>query len=99
MDDYQRVRLPDVQPRTKFAYEKDAQGRITLTRMEPAHARTANVRFLKRNGRTFAVTDRPISLQAIKEASADSERHGYRLATLDAGIDHRATELIQPKKA
>lgn len=31
VDDYQRVRLPDVAPRTKFAYEKDAHGRITLT--------------------------------------------------------------------
>lgn len=71
VDDYQRVRLPDVEPRTKFAYEKDAQGRITLTKIEPAHARPAKVRFMKRNGRTVAVTDRPISLQAIKEALAD----------------------------
>ncbi len=71
VDDYQRVRLPDVQPRTKFAYEKDAQGRITLTKIEPAHALPAKVRFMKRNGRTVAVTDRPISLQAIKQALAD----------------------------
>jgi hypothetical protein len=71
VDDYQRVRLPDVQPRTKFAYEKDGQGRITLTKIVPTHPLPAKVRFMKRNGRTVAVTDRPISLQAIKEALAD----------------------------
>ncbi len=30
VDDYQRVRLPDEKPRSKFAYEKDGNGRITL---------------------------------------------------------------------
>ena len=70
VDDYQRVRLPDVEPRTKFAYEKDDCGRITLTKLEPAQALPAKVRFVKRNGRTVAVTDRPISLQAIKETLA-----------------------------
>jgi len=71
VDDYQRVRLPDVEPRSKFAYEKDAQGRITLTKLEPAQNRAANVRFVKRNGRTVAVTDRSISLRAIQEALAE----------------------------
>ena len=71
VDDYQRVRLPDVAPRTKFAYEKDAHGRIMLTKLEPARERPAKVRFEKRNGRTVGVTDRPISLQAIKEALAE----------------------------
>ena len=71
VDDYQRVRLPDVKPRTKFAYERDAHGRITLTQLEPAHARPATVRFVKRNGRTVGITDRPISLQAIKEVLAE----------------------------
>jgi hypothetical protein len=68
VDDYQRVRLPDVEPRTKFAYERDPQGRITLTKLEPPQDRTAKVRFVKRNGRTVGVTDRPISLRTIKEA-------------------------------
>jgi len=68
VDDYQRVRLPDVEPRTKFAYAKDAEGRITLTKLEPAQARQAKVRFEKRNGRTVAITDQRISLEAIKEA-------------------------------
>jgi hypothetical protein len=71
VDDYQRVRLPDVAPRTKFAYEKDADGRITLTKLEPALRRPAKVRFVKRNGRTVAVTDQAISLEAIKEALAE----------------------------
>jgi len=68
VDDYQRVRLPDVAPRTKFAYEKDAQGCITLTKLEPAQGHAAKVRFEKRRGRTVAVTDQPISLAAIKQA-------------------------------
>lgn len=71
VDDYQRVRLPDVEPRTKFAYEKDARGRITLTKLEPAQVRPAKVRFEKRNGRTVGLTDRPIFLQAIKEALSE----------------------------
>jgi hypothetical protein len=71
VDDYQRLRLPDVEPRSKFVYEKDAQGRITLTKLEPAKARPAKVRFEKRNGRTVAVTDRPISLQAIKDVLSE----------------------------
>ena len=71
VDDYQRIRLPDVEPRTKFAYAKDAHGRITLTKLEPVPSRPAKVRFVKRNGRTVGVTDRPISLQAIKEALAE----------------------------
>jgi hypothetical protein len=70
VDDYQRVRLPDVEPRSKFSYEKDGHGRITLIKLEPA-LRPAKVRFEKRNGRTVGVTDRPISLQAIEEALAE----------------------------
>jgi hypothetical protein len=70
VDDYQRVRLPDVEPRTKFAYDKDAQGRITLNKLEPAVG-PAKVRFKKRNGRTVGVTDRPINLHAVKEALAE----------------------------
>ena len=66
VDDYQRVRLPA--PRTKFAYEKDARGRITLTKLEPVKTRTAKVRFEKRNGRTVGITDQQISLQTIEEA-------------------------------
>ena len=31
VDDYNRVRLPDVKPRQKFAYENQGGGRIILT--------------------------------------------------------------------
>ena len=30
VDDYQRVRLPDAKPRSKFAYESQADGTIRL---------------------------------------------------------------------
>ena len=71
VDDYQRVRLPGVEPRTKFACEQDSHGRITLTKLEQPQDRPAKVRFHRRNGRTVAITDRPISLRAIKEALAE----------------------------
>ncbi len=71
VDDYHRVKLPGVEPRTKFAYERDAHGRITLTKLEPVQERPARVRFAKRNGRTVGITDRPISLRAIKRALAE----------------------------
>ncbi len=71
VDDYQRVRLPDVEPRTKFAYERDAHGRITLTKLEPAQGRPAKVRFLKKGGYTVATTDQPITMEAIKETLAE----------------------------
>lgn len=34
VDDYQRIRLPDVKPRTKFAYEKLGDGTHTLTEVK-----------------------------------------------------------------
>mgnify|MGYP000855229617 CR=1 FL=1 len=71
VDDRQRVRLPDVEPGAKFAYAKDALGRITLTQLEPTPSRPATVRFQNRNGRTVGFTDRPISLQAIEQALAE----------------------------
>ena len=67
VDDCQRIRLPDVAPRTKFAYERDANGRITLTQLETAQRLAVNVQLEQRNGRTVGITDQPISLQAIKE--------------------------------
>ena len=71
VDDYQRIRLPDVAPRTKFAYESDGHGRLTLTKLEPAQPCLAKVRFEKRNGRTVGITDQPISIEVIKQALAE----------------------------
>lgn len=34
VDDYQRVRLPNAKPRTKFAYEDRGDGTITLTEVK-----------------------------------------------------------------
>ncbi len=34
VDDYQRVRLPDAKPRSKFAYENRGDGTITLTEVK-----------------------------------------------------------------
>ena len=34
VDDYQRVRLPNVKPRTKFSYEDRGDGTITLTEVK-----------------------------------------------------------------
>jgi hypothetical protein len=31
VDDHKRIRIPDAKPRTVFAYEKDGNGKITLT--------------------------------------------------------------------
>lgn len=71
VDDYQRVRLPDVEPRTKFSYEKDSEGGIHLRRVVTEERPPARVRFVKKRGYTVATTDQPISPEAIKEALAE----------------------------
>jgi hypothetical protein len=40
VDDQERIRIPDARPRTKFAYENNGNGTITLTevRAEPREA-------------------------------------------------------------
>lgn len=57
VDDYQRVRLPDVKPRQVFAHETGPDGRIILTPVVPAELRPAKVHFEKRNGRTVGVIE------------------------------------------
>jgi hypothetical protein len=71
VDDYKRVRLPDAAPRSKFAYETDGNGRVTLTPLAPVEPPPAKVRLEKRGGFTVLVSDRPVSESAIKEALAD----------------------------
>lgn len=50
VDDYQRVRLPDVKPRSKFAYEDNGDGSITLTAVKadtkPAFPRGSLTKYL-----------------------------------------------------
>lgn len=71
VDDYQRVRLPDVEPRQVFAHEKDSAGRIILTPIAPVEPKRAKVRFERKNGHTVAVTDQPISVEAIQAAMTE----------------------------
>jgi hypothetical protein len=75
VDDYNRVRLPDVNPRHVFAREKEASGRIILTPLAPVEPKPAKVRFEKRGRYTVDVLDREINGQAIKEALADFPNH------------------------
>jgi hypothetical protein len=70
VDDYQRIRLPDAKPRTKFSYEV-RDGTVTLTPLVPKEPPPAKVRFEKRGNYTVGVTGRPISLEAIKAALAE----------------------------
>jgi len=69
VDDYQRVRLPDVKPRQVFAHAKGPDGSIILTPLAPAELKSAKVRFNKAEG--VATTDQPISLEAIKGLLAE----------------------------
>ncbi len=71
VDDYQRVRLPDVEPRTKFSYEKDSEGVIHLRKLVTEKRGRAKVRFLKQDGYTVATTDQSITMEVIKQALAD----------------------------
>ena len=36
VDDYQRIRLPDAKPRSKFAYQPDSDGTIRLVPVKAA---------------------------------------------------------------
>ena len=68
VDDQKRIRLPDVEPRQVFAYDKEG-AKITLTPVEPATPRPA--RLVRENGRTLAVSHRPMTLEDTKAALAD----------------------------
>ena len=68
VDDQKRIRLPDVEPRQVFAYEKDGV-KITLTPVEPPKPRPA--RLVRANDRTLAVSDCPMTLEDTKAALAD----------------------------
>ena len=68
VDDDKRIRLPDVERRQVFAYEKEG-AKIILTPIEPQEPRLA--RLVRENGRTFAVSDRPMTFEDTKAALAD----------------------------
>ena len=68
VDDYQRIRLPDVTPRQKFAYVKEGT-KIILTLVQPVKANRA--RLVKVNGRLLLETDHPVTLEDTKRALED----------------------------
>jgi len=68
-DKQKRVRIPDAEPGQVFAYESSGEV-VTLTPVKPIEPddRPNKVRFVKRNGRTVGVTERPIDMRALAEA-------------------------------
>ena len=72
VDDYQRVRLPDVKPRQVFAHEKSPDGRIILTPVVQPEVRPNKVRFEKRGGRTVGIIEGAVFNEAaLKQALAE----------------------------
>ncbi len=73
-DNKKRVRIPDAEPGQVFAYESTGEGQIKLTLIKPvvtAADRPAKVTFVKEGQFTVGVTDRPIDMEALREALAD----------------------------
>jgi hypothetical protein len=72
VDNYQRVRLPDVKPRQVFAHEKGPDGQIILTSVVLAGRKPNKVRFEKRGGRTVGVIEgAQFDEAALKQALAE----------------------------
>ncbi len=67
-DDRSRVKLPEVQPGEVFAYEKSPDGRIVLTKLEPAKVKTNRAHLVKEGGYYVGVTQRPIDMAALERA-------------------------------
>jgi hypothetical protein len=70
-DTKHRVTLRHAKPGQRFDVAIVEPGKYVLTRLEPAPARPAKVRFEKRNGFTVGVSDQPVSAAAIREALND----------------------------
>jgi len=74
VDDRHRVRIPGLKPGQVLAYEQDDLGIVTLKPVKPVKTvrdRPVKVRFEKRGRYTVGVLDRPINMDALKEALAD----------------------------
>jgi hypothetical protein len=68
VDKYKRIRIPDVKPRQVFAYEQNG-GRFTLTLVEPVQPKKAKL--VRRNGKTYLVSDHSITNEDVYRAMAD----------------------------
>ncbi|HEV2437662.1 MAG TPA: hypothetical protein VG077_16835 [Verrucomicrobiae bacterium] len=68
VDDFKRIRLPDVKPRQKYAYENLGNGRISLTELEEKDVPLVKAR--KVNGRWMGAEvklDRQAIVSSIRE--------------------------------
>ena len=70
-DSKHRVTLRTAKPGDRFDLAIAGDGKFILTKLEPAKPRPARVRIEKRGGHFVGVLDRPIDMQALKEALAD----------------------------
>jgi hypothetical protein len=70
-DNKKRVTLRLAKPGDRFDVQVSPDGKFVLTKLEPAPARPAKVRFEKRGGYTVGVVDRPIDERALKELLED----------------------------
>jgi hypothetical protein len=71
VDDYNRVRLPDVKPRQKFAYENLGNGRIRLALVEEVTVPLVKAR--KVNGRWMGADVKLDRLAVVNSIREDRE--------------------------
>src|SRR6266478_2599716 len=86
-DSKRRVIIPSARPGDLFEIQTAGEGKFTLTRLEPIHERPNRGHFEKRGKYSVFVTERPISLDAIKEALADFPSSVYILLRLPGPIE------------
>ena len=68
-DDQKRVRLPDAQPRQKFAYEHNEDGSIRLIPVVIQEPALPKAKLVRRGGRTFAETTRTITTEDVQRVT------------------------------
>ena len=69
-DNEKRVVLAQAKPGDRFDLQVSLNGYV-LRKLDPAQSKTAEVRFIKRDGYTVAVADQPINEEALQDALAD----------------------------
>ena len=69
VDDRKRVRIPDAKPKQVFSYQRDGNGRVTLTPVEPARGPAA--RLVRKNGHTYLLSERKITDEDVKRGLED----------------------------
>lgn len=70
-DNKRRVVLPSAKPGETYEVEFSGPGKLTFTKLEPINERNTRVKFKKRGRFTVGVSDRPVSVEAIRQALAD----------------------------